>query len=116
MDHPGNRNGETGANGSPDGLSERIRAARRNLGWTQEQVALKVGITVRSVSGWESGKTVPHVGTLEVLARVLGQEPRRFTASAQVVTAQRRAERVEHVAGRIEGALNEMSRHLRLHV
>lgn len=105
---------ETGASGLPGALSDRIRAARRDRGWTQQQVARKVGITVRSVSGWECGKAIPHVGTLEALARVLGQEPERLIATAQSVTARRRAERVEHAAGRIEGALNEMVRHLRV--
>lgn len=105
---------ETATNGLPENLSERIRAARRDLGWTQQQVAHKVGITVRSVSGWERGKTIPHLETLEALARTLGQEPTRFIASAQSMAAQRRAERVEPAALRIRGALSEVVQQLRL--
>lgn len=98
----------------PDSLCDWIRTARRDRGWTQQEVALRVGITVRSVSGWERGKAIPHVGTLEALARVLGQEPRRLVGTAQSAIARRRAERVRPVAGRIEGALNEVARHLRV--
>jgi transcriptional regulator with XRE-family HTH domain len=81
---------------------------------TQQEVAHKVGITVRSVSGWECGKAIPHLETLAALARVLGQEPDWFTAAAQAVTDRRRAQRVGHVAARIEGALSEVVRQLRV--
>jgi len=98
----------------PESLCDFIRTARRDLGWTQQEVAHKVGITVRSVSGWERGKAIPHLGTLEALARVLGQKPERLVETAQSATARRAAERVKPVAGRIEGALNEVARHLRV--
>jgi len=105
---------EVKANSPTEALSDRIRAARRDRGWTQQDVALKVGITVRSISGWERGKTIPHLGTLEALARILGQEPDQLVAPAQSVAARRRAVRVAPAAGRIEGALNEMVQHLRV--
>ena len=101
-------------NGLPSDLRARIRAARRDRGWTQQEVAHKVGITVRSVSGWECGKAIPHLETLAALARALGQEPERFIATAQALAAQRRAERVGHVAARIHGALSEMAHQLRV--
>jgi transcriptional regulator with XRE-family HTH domain len=71
-------------------LSEGIRAARRRLGLTQQEVAHKVGSTVRSVSGWERGKAIPHLETLEALVRALGQESERFVAVAQWIAAHRR--------------------------
>lgn len=97
-----------------EALSEGLRAARRDRGWTQQEVARKVGITVRSVSGWECGKTIPHLETLVALARALGQEPQRFISTAQAVTAQRRAERLELVSARIQGALSEVVEQLRV--
>ena len=111
----GNGNGENGTNGSGrrQPLSDWIRAARRERRLTQQEVASKVGITVRSISGWESGKTVPHMETLAALARVLGQEPQPLTATAQEMTGRRLAAKVERVAPRIEGALNEVVLNLR---
>lgn len=105
---------ETIPSGLPTDLRDTIRAARRGRGLTQQEVAHKVGITVRSVSGWECGKAIPHLETLAALARALGQEPDWFTATAQAVTARRRAQRVGHVAARIEGALSEVVRQLRV--
>jgi transcriptional regulator with XRE-family HTH domain len=105
---------ERATNGAPTDLSQRIRTARRHLGWTQQQVAHKVGITVRSVSGWERGKSIPHIDTLAALARALGQEPERFVATAQSMAATRRAVRVGQVAPRIEGALRQMVQQLRI--
>ena len=94
-------------------LSARIRAARRHLGWTQQEVAHKVGITVRSISGWERGKSIPHLDTLEALARALGQDPGQFVARAQWMSAQRRARRVGEVAPRIQDALSKVTDRLR---
>ena len=91
-----------------------MRAARRNRGLTQQDIADKVGITVRSVSGWECGKAIPHLGTLAALAQVLGQEPERFVGPAQERAARRRAERVARAAARIEGALVEVVRRIRI--
>lgn len=38
---------------------------------TPEDLAEKTGVTVRTVSAWESGETVPDEGTLKLLSRVL---------------------------------------------
>jgi transcriptional regulator with XRE-family HTH domain len=102
------------ATGLPTALRDSIRTARRDCGLTQREVAHKVGITVRSVSGWECGKAIPHLETLVALARALGQEPEWFTAAAQAVTARRRAVRVRPAAVRIEGALSEVVHELRV--
>lgn len=95
-------------------LGRSIRNARINCGLTQQDLAHKVGITVRSVSGWECGKAIPHLGTLAALARALGREPELFTAPARAVTSQRRAERVSQVSDRIEGVLSEVVRRIRV--
>jgi transcriptional regulator with XRE-family HTH domain len=107
-------NAERETDGEACELSECIRSARKDLGWTQQQVAYKVGITVRSVSGWERGKAIPHLDTLAALARALGQAPEQFVATAQSMAARRRAERVGQVAPRIEGALRELVQQIRV--
>jgi transcriptional regulator with XRE-family HTH domain len=98
----------------PPDLSAFIRAARKDRGWTQRQVALEVGITVRSVSGWERGKAIPHLDTLCALARLLGREPQGLVATAQSMVARRRAQRVGQVAPRIESALRQMVERIRV--
>jgi transcriptional regulator with XRE-family HTH domain len=97
----------------PGDLSARIRAARRDRGMTQQEVAHKVGITVRSISGWERGKAIPHLDTLEALARALGQDPETFVARAQWMAAARRAQRVDRIAPRIQDALSAVTQRLR---
>jgi transcriptional regulator with XRE-family HTH domain len=105
---------EQSTQGQSTDLSALIRAARRDLGWTQREVAFKAGITVRSVSGWERGKAIPHVGKLQALARVLGQEPAHFTMSAKLLAAQRRAGRVGTAAMRIANGLRAVEQGLRI--
>ena len=40
-------------------LGERIRMHRRRLGYTQEQLAEALGVTVGAVSKWETDSTTP---------------------------------------------------------
>lgn len=54
-------------------LGERIRAERKKRGWTQEQLARKVGLrTGSSVSQWETGNTEPEPPHRLILARLFG--------------------------------------------
>lgn len=48
-------------------LGQRIRKARERREWTQQQLALAVGVGSRTVGGWERGETVPlnRIGKLE---------------------------------------------------
>lgn len=52
-------------------MNEVIRDKRRLLGYTQEQIAQRLGVSVPAVSKWENGVTYPDVGLLSALARVL---------------------------------------------
>ncbi len=45
-------------------LAENVRAFRRALGMTQEQLAEAVGVSVGSVYKWEAGKAVPELGLI----------------------------------------------------
>lgn len=59
-------------------LGRRIRAARERKGWTQQQLALAVGVGARTVGGWERGETVPlnRMGKLdEVLGPGIDADP-----------------------------------------
>ena len=47
-----------------------IRALRQERGWTQYELALKVGVHPQAVYLWESGRRTPQVMQLRKLGRV----------------------------------------------
>jgi len=49
-----------------------IKALRDKKGWTQLELATKIGVTPSTIYNWERGKFVPRVGQLRELAQVLG--------------------------------------------
>lgn len=53
------------------GFAERLKTARVSLGMTQREVAEKLGVTVSTYSGYETGKREPDVLKLKLLARIL---------------------------------------------
>ena len=52
-------------------LNERIKQRRKELGFTQLQVAEKLGVTRPSIGYWEQGKTEPTGRLLHALAKIL---------------------------------------------
>lgn len=52
-------------------MNEIIRQRRKELDYTQEQIAQSLGVSIPAVSKWESGATYPDVELLPALARVL---------------------------------------------
>jgi transcriptional regulator with XRE-family HTH domain len=54
------------------GLPERFRQARRERGWTQTQIAERIGITKASVSNFETGSASPSLTTLIAFAAETG--------------------------------------------
>jgi transcriptional regulator with XRE-family HTH domain len=49
-----------------------IRALRQARGWTQFELALKVGVQPQAVYLWESGRRTPQVPPLRRLGEVFG--------------------------------------------
>ena len=49
-----------------------IRALRQERGWTQFELALKVGVQPQAVYFWESGRRTPQVPQLRKLGQVFG--------------------------------------------
>jgi transcriptional regulator with XRE-family HTH domain len=49
-----------------------IRALRQERGWTQFELALKVGVQPQAVYFWESGRRMPQVPQLRRLGEVFG--------------------------------------------
>lgn len=49
-----------------------IAARRKDNGWTQSQLAEKLGITDKAVSKWETGKSMPDLSLFNPLCELLG--------------------------------------------
>lgn len=50
----------------------RIKEVRKRVGMTQETLAEKLGVTKRTVSNIENGRTLPNLGTVFMIAAILG--------------------------------------------
>ena len=51
-------------------LGEKIKTARLNLGWTQEELADRIQTTVKTIQRIESGKVKPRATTLRAISEV----------------------------------------------
>ena len=65
---------------------KRYRIAR---GWTQRELAQRVGVSVNAVQAWESGSRI-RPGNLARLAEVLGVDPLRLLNEIEEWRAMRR--------------------------
>jgi len=61
-------------NGLPVDLRQSLKESRVKNGWTQRDLASRVGLTQRHISGIESGKIVPRYDTLLELVRILDRD------------------------------------------
>lgn len=59
-------------------LGKNLRAARKKLGLTQEEVAQRSGVQAGEISRIEQGKRDPRVSTVEKLATAVEVEPARL--------------------------------------
>lgn len=51
-------------------LAEKVAALRKKKGWSQEELAEKLGISRQSVSKWESGASIPDIDKIILLSRL----------------------------------------------
>lgn len=49
-----------------------LKAARVNKGITQQALADELKVTKKTISSWETGKTVPKIDIIEPLCNALG--------------------------------------------
>lgn len=52
-------------------MGKNIRNARKRIGFTQEELAVQIGVTAQAVSRWESEAGLPDVSMIVPLAQVL---------------------------------------------
>ncbi len=60
-------------------IAQKIKEQRNELGITQSALAQAVGISTRSVFGYEAGQKTPRPGTVIKLAKVLGVSAKYLT-------------------------------------
>jgi transcriptional regulator with XRE-family HTH domain len=60
--------------GLPEDLRRTLKEAREKRGWTQRDLASRIGLTQTHISGIESGKIVPRYDTLLELVRILDRD------------------------------------------
>jgi transcriptional regulator with XRE-family HTH domain len=53
-------------------FADMLKQARERAGLTQEGLAEKTGLPLRSLQNWEQGHRTPRVGVILTLARALG--------------------------------------------
>lgn len=81
-----------------DDLGRRVARLRGDLGWTQQDLADRLGISRVAVSHLESGLNVPGERTVTLLAGVFKLEPHELVADTSYPRA--KAERLPVVACR----------------
>ena len=96
-------------------LPQNIRAMRKARGFTQEQLAEAMGVTVGAVSKWELGQSAPDLSTLMELAdffdasvdALLGYTLRENSAglAAERIRALRNARRFDEARSEAEKPL-----------
>lgn len=52
-------------------IGDNIRTARKRKGFTQEELAIQIGVTSQAVSRWESGSGMPDISMIVPIAQVL---------------------------------------------
>ena len=60
--------------GLPDDLRRALKEAREKRAWTQRELASRLGLTQKHISGIETGKIVPRYETLLELVRALDRD------------------------------------------
>ena len=53
------------------GIGQRISGHRKKLKMTQNTLAQKIGVTVTSVSMWETGRRIPNIRRLAMISDIL---------------------------------------------
>lgn len=55
-----------------DSFGEMVKRARLGLGWTQRDLACRLGVGQQAVSGWERGMSRPYADVVPRVAELLG--------------------------------------------
>lgn len=71
----------------PEDIRRALKQARKKRGWSQRDMASRLGLTQKHISSIESGKVVPRYDTLLELVRILDRDlimvPRALVPAVQ---------------------------------
>lgn len=105
-------------------LAENIRGYRKRLGFTQEQLAERLGITLAAVSKWERGSSEPDLSYIMDLAEIFhvsvdaligfSMHSTDADAEAERIEGLAGAEPVGRIIGEYETALKKFPNHFRI--
>lgn len=70
-------------------FSDRLTAARKAKGMTQEELARSINVARNTISSWEHGRTVPDIDTARRLSEVLEIDLTHTEPSEEAPTAER---------------------------
>lgn len=76
-------------------FGEKLRNHRKNIGFTQEEVAEKIGVSAQAISKWEAGECLPDCFNLKAISDV-------YSLSADVLLDTQNSGDIDAVASRIE--------------
>ncbi len=65
-----------------------IAALRREKGWTQSELAERLGVTDKAVSRWETGKGLPDISLLAPLGEALGVSVNELLSGGRIASEQ----------------------------
>ena len=91
-------------------LSEKIYNCRRKAGWSQEELAARLGVSRQAVSKWETGEAEPEVAKLRLLSQVfdvsidwlLSEEAEETSPAGETTQARPElSEQLPGIAGRL---------------
>lgn len=71
---------------SPDPRKEcgqRLRSLREQAGWSQDYLAVQVGVTQPAIHRWERGDAEPKLDKRLLLAELLGEDPYAVVSPAE---------------------------------
>ena len=69
-------------------FGERVQALRKQRGWTQTQLAEKIGCDKGTICHWEHGETIPKISRACDLARVLHTTVEALSGRAEYCRSQ----------------------------
>lgn len=53
-------------------ISDKIKQMRKKAGFTQEQLASRLGVSAQSISKWENEVSMPDITLLPLIAEIFG--------------------------------------------
>lgn len=93
-------------NTAPQQLGARLAQLRTTLGWTQQELAERIGVSRVAISHFELGLQLPSERTVALLASVFGLEPADVVTGTSYPPA--KAERLPAVVARFTAVEHEL--------